>query len=145
MKIFLLCLSFFATNCFTVAANPAFVSTQSTKAHQPSAKAMNDNQKVNEIPCAASPHPFSMLPGDPSLVLTTNVDLGDKKLEIMKGKSKPSGLQVIQSLFASYPPFIFTACSKTIQAATGKPESYIGKEMILYQLSQHLKFVRESR
>ena len=30
-------------------------------------------------------HPFSTLPGDPSLILTTNVDLGDKKLEIMKG------------------------------------------------------------
>ena len=26
------------------------------------------------------------LPGDPSLILTTNVDLGDKKLEIMKGE-----------------------------------------------------------
>ena len=25
------------------------------------------------------------LPGDPSLILTTNVDLGDKKMEIMKG------------------------------------------------------------
>jgi phenylpyruvate tautomerase PptA (4-oxalocrotonate tautomerase family) len=33
--------------------------------------------------------------------LITNADLGDKKLEIMK------------------------ACSKAIQAATGKPESYI--------------------
>jgi len=32
------------------------------------------------------PHlPFCDLPGDPSLILTTNVDLGDKKLEIMKG------------------------------------------------------------
>ena len=31
-------------------------------------------------------HPFCDLPGDPSLILTTNVDLGDKKLEIMKGK-----------------------------------------------------------
>ncbi|CAB9507248.1 Macrophage migration inhibitory factor [Seminavis robusta] len=41
------------------------------------------------------------LPGDPSLILTTNVDLGDKKMEIMK------------------------ACSKAIQAATGKPEAYI--------------------
>ena len=28
----------------------------------------------------------STLPGDPSLVLTTNVDLGDQKLEIMKGE-----------------------------------------------------------
>jgi hypothetical protein len=30
-------------------------------------------------------HPFCQLPGDPSLILTTNVDLGDKKMEIMKG------------------------------------------------------------
>jgi hypothetical protein len=30
-------------------------------------------------------HPFCSLPGDPSLLLTTNVDLGDQKLEIMKG------------------------------------------------------------
>ncbi|GAX18969.1 phenylpyruvate tautomerase [Fistulifera solaris] len=47
------------------------------------------------------PHPFCLLPGDPSLILTTNVDLGDKKMEIMK------------------------ACSKAICASTGKPESYI--------------------
>lgn len=45
---------------------------------------MNGN---NETPCA--PHPFAMLPGDPSLILTTNVDLGEKKLEIMKGKQAP--------------------------------------------------------
>jgi hypothetical protein len=31
-------------------------------------------------------HPFCDLPGDPSLILTTNVNLGDKKLDIMKGK-----------------------------------------------------------
>lgn len=29
-------------------------------------------------------HAFCDLPGDPSLILTTNVDLGDKKMEIMK-------------------------------------------------------------
>lgn len=46
-------------------------------------------------------HPFCKLPGDPSLLLTTNVDLGDKKMEIMK------------------------ACSKAISSHTGKPESYI--------------------
>lgn len=46
-------------------------------------------------------HPFCRLPGDPSLILTTNVDLGDKKLDIMK------------------------ACSKAISKHTGKPESYI--------------------
>ena len=45
---------------------------------------------------------FCDLPGDPSLILTTNVDLGDKKMEIMK------------------------ACSKAIESATGKPEAYIG-------------------
>lgn len=33
---------------------------------------------------ASEPHPFCQLPGDPSLILTTNVDLGDKKMEIMK-------------------------------------------------------------
>ena len=31
-------------------------------------------------------HPFCELPGDPSLILTTNVDLGAKKLDVMKGK-----------------------------------------------------------
>ena len=46
--------------------------------------------------------PFNELPGDPSLILVTNVDLGDKKLDVMKG------------------------CSKAISQATGKPESYIG-------------------
>jgi hypothetical protein len=32
-----------------------------------------------------SDHPFCQLPGDPSLILTTNVDLGSAKLDIMKG------------------------------------------------------------
>jgi len=31
-------------------------------------------------------HPFCRLPGDPSLILTTNVDLGGKKMDVMKGK-----------------------------------------------------------
>jgi hypothetical protein len=51
-------------------------------------------------------HPFSQLPGDPSLLLVTNLDLGPKKLDIMK------------------------ACSKAISAATGKPESYIGTSLM---------------
>ena len=33
---------------------------------------------------STSSHPFCDLPGDPSLILTTNVDLGDSKLQIMK-------------------------------------------------------------
>ena len=30
-------------------------------------------------------HPFCKLPGDPSLLLTTNVNFGSKKVELMKG------------------------------------------------------------
>ena len=45
---------------------------------------------------------ISELPGDPSLVLVTNLDLGEKKLDVMK------------------------KCSKAISEATGKPEAYIG-------------------
>lgn len=56
------------------------------------------NMSFSEAELNACP---STLPGDPSLTLITNADLGDKKMEIMK------------------------ACSKAIQAATGKPESYI--------------------
>lgn len=51
-------------------------------------------------PCDMLNHP-SDLPGDPTLNLVTNVDLGDKKLDFMK------------------------ACSKVISEVTGKPESYI--------------------
>jgi hypothetical protein len=42
-------------------------------------------------------------PGDPSLILTTNVDLGERKLDVMK------------------------ACSKAVAEHTGKPESYVGE------------------
>eukprot|EP00531_Pseudo-nitzschia_arenysensis_P011785 CAMPEP_0116149514 /NCGR_PEP_ID=MMETSP0329-20121206/19003_1 /TAXON_ID=697910 /ORGANISM="Pseudo-nitzschia arenysensis, Strain B593" /LENGTH=67 /DNA_ID=CAMNT_0003645863 /DNA_START=96 /DNA_END=296 /DNA_ORIENTATION=+ len=57
----------------------------------------NDGAKSISKPCV---HP-SELPGDPSLVLVTNLDLGDKKLEVMK------------------------KCSKAISEVTGKPEAYI--------------------
>lgn len=40
---------------------------------------------VLEMSSTEGSHPFCSLPGDPGLILTTNVDLGDKKLEIMKG------------------------------------------------------------
>jgi phenylpyruvate tautomerase len=59
----------------------------------------NDDSHAPET--VSCPHPFTELPGDPSLLLVTNVDLGDKKLGIMK------------------------ECSKAICEATGKPESYI--------------------
>jgi hypothetical protein len=48
------------------------------------------------------------LPGDPSLILTTNVDLGEQKLGVMK------------------------LCSKAIAEHTGKPESYVGKFVHLW-------------
>ena len=44
----------------------------------------DSNPPVNE---ATPHHPFCDLPGDPSLMLTTNVDLGAKKLDVMKGKA----------------------------------------------------------
>lgn len=46
-------------------------------------------------------HPHCDLPGDPSLILTTNVDLGDKKGEILK------------------------TLSALVASSTGKPESYV--------------------
>ena len=44
-----------------------------------------DGTMKEEPPCMGL-HPFNSLPGDPSIHLVTNVDLGDKKMEIMKGK-----------------------------------------------------------
>ena len=46
-----------------------------------------DNVMTAAFECTGHP---STLPGDPSLNLITNVDLGDKKLEIMKGKKPPN-------------------------------------------------------
>lgn len=46
------------------------------------------NAEDNMRPCdlvAAGVHP-SVLPGDPSLAITTNVDVGEKKLEVMQGE-----------------------------------------------------------
>lgn len=33
-------------------------------------------------------HPFCDLPGDPSMHIVTNVELADKKLDIMKGETR---------------------------------------------------------
>jgi len=46
---------------------------------------------------------MSKLPGDPSLTLITNIDLGTNKISIMK------------------------ACSKAIVKVTGKPEQWVGE------------------
>ena len=50
-----------------------------------------------------SRHPHCDLPGDPSLILTTNVDLGDAKGDILK------------------------KLSALVAKSTGKPESYVGE------------------
>jgi hypothetical protein len=47
---------------------------------------MSSSSKEQGDDVGAARHPFCDLPGDPSLILTTNVDLGSKKLEIMKGE-----------------------------------------------------------
>ena len=75
---------------FTISANSVEGKTSSTSLSM-----------SHFTPCELNAHPSS-LPGDPSLNLVTNVDLGDKKLDFMK------------------------ACSKAIEEATGKPEAYIG-------------------
>lgn len=52
-------------------------------------------------------HPHCDLPGDPSLILTTNVDLGDAKKDLLK------------------------TLSALVAASTGKPESYVGEFILL--------------
>ena len=89
---------------FTIATSSAFL-TNHQLSRQKSNKNNNPTTPLANM-AASVPGPETNmcdLPGDRSLILTTNVDLGDKKMEIMK------------------------ACSKAIEKATGKPESYIGK------------------
>jgi hypothetical protein len=45
----------------------------------------NPLQSVSIMESQHPDHPFCQLPGDPSLILTTNVDLGSAKLDVMKG------------------------------------------------------------
>ena len=59
---------------------------------------------MSSIPNARHPHhPHCDLPGDPSLILQTNVDLGDKKADVMK------------------------ELSALVAKSLGKPESYVGE------------------
>ena len=56
-----------------------------------------------KLPMQADSHPHCDLPGDPSLILQTNVDLGDKKADVMK------------------------ELSALVAKSLGKPESYVGE------------------
>ena len=77
-----------------------------------------------------SHHPFCDLPGDPSLILTTNVDLGAKKLDIMKGIEWNRMCRVSWNVSLRF-SLLTTALSalagmsKAISQHTGKPESYV--------------------
>lgn len=57
----------------------------------------------NGVAAVPSRHPHCDLPGDPSLILTTNVDLGDAKGNILK------------------------KLSALVATSTGKPEAYVGE------------------
>lgn len=62
--------------------------------HQPSLYHSNGQSSTTMSASASSQmteeHHYSVceLPGDPSLILTTNVDLGDTKMQVMKGKKR---------------------------------------------------------
>jgi hypothetical protein len=67
-----------------VSAQPAFITpTKSPKQSQQAVMSTDEN------PGQPQPqHPFCDLPGDPSMHIVTNVDLADKKLDIMKGETR---------------------------------------------------------
>lgn len=122
-----------------ISSTNAFASYSSTKLWSASSKMSSTNDDTS----AAALHPFCQLPGDPSLILTTNVDLGDKKLEIMKGMNTRAypprvdlraclvpdhSLALSHRIVASCLSFVVDpAISKAMEEHTGKPESYIGK------------------
>jgi hypothetical protein len=114
-----------------------------------------DNSNSNaafdtEGAAGAGRHPFCDLPGDPSLILTTNIDLGERKMEIMKGVYSFDAFEKIafrlgldRNASASHRTTLSTsvvdrcgffhlalsaviAISKAMAQHTGKPESYIG-------------------
>lgn len=83
----------------------ALAAVASAVAMQPSrvgSSAMRSTPIMSSAPTPPAPavDPCT-LPGDPSLILSTNIDLGSEKVAFMQ------------------------QCSKAIVAATGKPESYV--------------------
>ncbi|KAL7549385.1 hypothetical protein ACHAWF_012655 [Thalassiosira exigua] len=94
-----------ASSFFSSSAAPLAVSSRRSAAPHLASKIMSSSSSSGETPqsadAAAQRHPHCDLPGDPSLILTTNVDLGDDKGEILK------------------------ALSALVATSTGKPESYV--------------------
>mmetsp|Transcript_26994 Transcript_26994/g.55663 ORF Transcript_26994/g.55663 Transcript_26994/m.55663 type:complete len:196 (+) Transcript_26994:39-626(+) len=66
-----------------------------------SALSFGSDPRSDDVVSASSRHPHCDLPGDPSLILTTNVDLGGDKPEILK------------------------KLSALVASSLGKPESYV--------------------
>jgi hypothetical protein len=67
-----------------VAFSSSSTTTNTSRTKRVSVEMSADGTINNDEPSTGA-HPFNALPGDPSLHLVTNIDLGDKKLEIMKG------------------------------------------------------------
>ena len=88
LRLFVILLFSFVAAANTASAFIPISNSNKTSRFGNIIKMSNNNNEDTPAPpsCGGEPHPFSMLPGDPSLVLVTNVDLGDKKLDIMKGK-----------------------------------------------------------
>lgn len=70
-----------------------------------SAFSFGSDPTKDDVVSASSRHPHCDLPGDPSLILTTNVDLGRDKPEILK------------------------KLSALVASSLGKPESYVGESI----------------
>jgi hypothetical protein len=78
--------AFQSVNCFTISSIP-FKST-TTMQDQQSSLSFDQLGSLNAVSTSSSTNgSVCDLPGDPSLILTTNVDLGTNKLDIMKGTS----------------------------------------------------------
>ena len=77
---------FFVSLGFVAAKPPAFITpTKSPKQSQQAAMSTNTDENAGR---SQPHHPFCDLPGDPSMHIVTNVDLADKKLDIMKGETR---------------------------------------------------------
>ena len=74
------------TATFFHSPTQAFIQQQQQQQHQLVVQQTTSTEIMSAQSTSSeqhSDHPFCHLPGDPSLILTTNVDLADKK-EIMK-------------------------------------------------------------
>ncbi len=91
--------SFQSTNLYSRQTAPFFKMKSDKSSYSLGSAPRNDDV---DVVLSKSPHPYCDLPGDPSLILNTNVDLGSDKPEILK------------------------KLSALVASSLGKPESYVG-------------------